>query len=233
MPIAIALRHVAFEDLGLLGPILDQAGWTTSYRDAPIADLSDPLIENCDLLVVLGGPIGAYETDTYPFLVRELDLLERRLANDRPTLRICLGSQLMARALGARIYPGRTKEIGWGRLDLTSDGRSSCLQHLERGDAQVLHWHGDTFDLPNGATRLASNANYDNQAFSFGRRALATQFHLEADPHRLEQWYVGHAAELAAAGVSIAELRRSTVAAAPMLQETARSIFTDWLKQIA
>lgn len=233
MPTAIALRHVPFEDLGLLGLVLDQAGWSISYREAPTGDLTDPSIERTDLLVVLGGPIGAYETEAYPFLAREIDIIERRLADDRPTLGICLGSQLMAKALGAQVYPGPTKEIGWGRLDLAEDGHSSCLRHLGNDDAQVLHWHGDTFDLPAGAVRLASNVNYANQAFAFGRRALATQFHIEADPHHLEQWYVGHAAELAATGVSIAKLRTDTAAIAPRLPETARLIFTEWLEQIS
>jgi GMP synthase (glutamine-hydrolysing) len=134
------------------------------------------------LLIVLGGPIGAYETDTYPFLAAEIALLERRLMHDRPTLGICLGSQLMAKALGARVFPGPLKEIGWGRIDLTEAGAGSSLASLGSEDSEVLHWHGDTFDLPAGAVRLACNANYENQAFAFGQAALALQFHAEADP---------------------------------------------------
>jgi hypothetical protein len=121
------------------------------------------------LLIVLGGPIGAYETDTYPFLAAEIALLERRLMHDRPTLGICLGSQLMAKALGARVFPGPLKEIGWGRIDLTEAGAGSSLASLGSEDSEVLHWHGDTFDLPAGAVRLACNANYENQAFAFGK----------------------------------------------------------------
>jgi GMP synthase (glutamine-hydrolysing) len=141
------------------------------------------------LLIVLGGPIGAYETDTYPFLAAEIALLERRLMHDRPTLGICLGSQLMAKALGARVFPGPLKEIGWGRIDLTEAGAGSSLASLGSEDSEVLHWHGDTFDLPAGAVRLACNANYENQAFAFGQAALALQFHAEADPGSLEKWY--------------------------------------------
>ena len=159
--------------------------------------------------MVLGGPIGAYETDIYPFLKSEIDLIEYRLSRDLPTLGICLGSQLMAKALGSRVFAGPVKEIGWGGIALTRDGASSCLNPLGEADARVLHWHGDSFDLPAGARRLASNAHYENQAFAYGRNALALQFHLEADPRQLEEWYVGHAVELAAAKVSI--LRRSIV----------------------
>jgi GMP synthase (glutamine-hydrolysing) len=229
---AIALRHVAFEDLGLLSAILDQAGWDVSFCEAPIEDLSDLAIERADLLIVLGGPIGVYETDAYPFLAKEIALLERRLAKDRPTLGICLGSQLMARALGSRVFPGPVKEIGWGHVVLTQAGRDSSLSCLADGHAAVLHWHGDTFDLPAGAVRLASNDVYDNQAFAYGQRGLALQFHLEADPRQLEEWYVGHAVELAAAGLSVRDLRAATAIVAGRLRGQAESIFNGWLRAI-
>lgn len=230
---AVALRHVPFEDLGLLQPILRQAGWAVAYRDAPRDDLFDPIIERSDLLIVLGGPIGVYEADAYPFLAAELELLKRRLAKGLPTLGICLGSQLIAAALGARVFSGPTKEIGWGRIELTEAGRRSCLRSLGEDGALVLHWHGDTFDLPNGATRLASNTHYDNQAFACGENVLALQFHVEADPDALESWYVGHAVELAAARVSVPLLRRASVAVRAQARTQAHAIFSEWLGKIA
>src|ERR1700728_5044191 len=208
---AVAVRHVAFEDLGLLAPIMEREGWDVSFCEAAVDDLRHPSIRGADLVVVLGGPIGVYETDDYPFLSSEIALIEYRLSRDLPTLGICLGSQLMARALGSRVFKGPIKEIGWGTVDLTGEDRSSCLQALQGDDAVVLHWHGDTFDLPREATRLASNQNYENQAFAYGRNALALQFHLEADPRQLEEWYVGHAVELAAAQVSVPDLRAATL----------------------
>jgi GMP synthase (glutamine-hydrolysing) len=208
---AIALRHVAFEDLGLLAPVLEREGWDIAYREASMDDLDDASLRDADLLVVLGGPIGVYEADSYPFLAGEMALIEQRLSRDLPVLGICLGAQLMARALGARVYPGPVKEIGWGRVELTGEGAASCLSPLQEDDAAVLHWHGDTFDLPDTAQLLASNQHYQNQAFAHGRNALALQFHLEADPHGLEQWYVGHAAELGHAKMSVAALRAETV----------------------
>lgn len=229
---AVALRHVAFEDLGLLRPVLAAGGWEVTYRDVPTDDLADPAIDNADLLIVLGGPIGVYETTDYPFLVNEIALLERRLARNLPTLGICLGSQLMAKALGARVFAGPAKEIGWGQVELTDAGRASCLKPLGEAGAQILHWHGDTFDLPEGATRLAFNANYDNQAFGYGDAALALQFHVEADPHALEAWYVGHTAELSAAKVPVVRLREDTAAVAAGAATQARRIFADWLRQI-
>ena len=228
---AVALRHVAFEDLGLLAPIMAREGWDVSYCEAAVDDLSHPSIKNAHLVIVLGGPIGVYETNDYPFLTAELALIEHRLSHDLPTLGICLGSQLMARALGSRVFKGKVKEIGWGAIELTEEGRSSCLKPLQEDDAVVLHWHGDTFDLPREATRLASNRNYENQAFAFGRNSLALQFHLEADPRQLEEWYVGHTSELAATQISVADLRAATQRHRSGMAQRADRIFSDWLRQ--
>jgi GMP synthase (glutamine-hydrolysing) len=230
---AIALRHVAFEDLGLLSSVLDREGWDVAFCDAATDDVSHSSVRNADLLIVLGGPIGVYDTGSYPFLTSEIALLERRLAHGHPTLGICLGSQLMAKALGARVYAGDIKEIGWGRVDLTEQGLASCLGSLAHDHAEVLHWHGDSFDLPDRAVRLASNGFYPNQAFSYGRHALALQFHLEADPRQLEEWYVGHSVELAAAGVAVSDLRAATARVADRLPVQANEIFTSWVRGIS
>jgi len=228
---AIALRHVAFEDMGLLAPIMEREGWNISFCEAAVDDLTHRSIRNADLVVVLGGPIGVYETESYPFITQEIALIEHRLRRQLPTLGVCLGAQLMAKALGSRVYSGNVKEIGWGPIRLTEAGTSSCLKCLG-DDAQVLHWHGDTFDLPDAASRLTSNMNYENQAFAFGDNALALQFHLEAEPRQLEEWYVGHAAELAAANVSVTELRAATSNCATALAPRADRVFTEWLDQI-
>lgn len=228
----VALRHVAFEDLGLLAPILRHAGWDIDIRDATTADLDDAAIAAADLLIVLGGPIGVGDSADYPFLGPEIALVERRLRDDRPILGICLGSQIMAKALGSRVYPGGAKEIGWGRLQLTDTGKASCLAPLAEPDAAVLHWHGDTFDLPDGATHLAASPLYPNQAFAYGRHALALQFHIEADPVRLEDWFVGHTVELGAARISVPELRAATARAAPHVIPRASRIFARWLDEI-
>jgi GMP synthase (glutamine-hydrolysing) len=230
---AVALRHVAFEDLGLLAPIMDRHGWDVSFCEAAVDDLAHHSIRNADLIIVLGGPIGVYETDAYPFLTNEIALLEYRLSRGLPTLGICLGSQLMAKALGGRVFKGPIKEIGWGTIELTKEGASSCLGALRDDDAVVLHWHGDSFDLPAGASRLASNQNYDNQAFAYGHNALALQFHLEADPRQLEEWYVGHAVELAAAGISVTDLRAQTLKHKAGLASRAEHVFGQWLRQIS
>jgi GMP synthase (glutamine-hydrolysing) len=232
MKTAIAIRHVHFEDLGSLEPALECAGYQIRYADCAVDDIAalDPVAP--DLVVVLGGPIGAYETDLYPSLKDELTLLEMRLAANRPTIGICLGAQLMARALGARVYPTGLKEIGWSPLILRPAGCESAIRHLGEDDTAVLHWHGDTFDLPAGATLLASTEICANQAFSWGRNALAFQFHPEATASRLEQWFVGHACEIAATKLSVATLRADTMRHAARLETQARKCFAEWLTSI-
>jgi GMP synthase (glutamine-hydrolysing) len=225
---AIAIRHVHFEDLGAFDDVLRHHGYTVRYCDACIDDIGgvDPLAP--DLIVVLGGPISAYEELTYPFLGQELALIERRLAAARPTLGICLGAQLMARALGAWVYPAPEKEIAWGKVQLTEAGRNGPLRHFV--GAPVLHWHGDTFDLPEGAELLASTEICPNQAFSFGRQALACQFHPEITASGFERWLVGHAVELATvAGISPAALRRDTERFAPVAARRGEACLSEWL----
>jgi len=231
---ALAIRHVPFEDLGSFEPVLKKEGYTIQYVEAGLDDFAsiDPI--RPDLFAILGGPIGAYEEAAYPFLAKELRLLEGRLKADRPTIGICLGSQLMARALGARVYPGHQKEIGWTPIVLTRAGRQSCLRHLAQESTPVLHWHGDTFDLPQGATSLASTDVYVNQAFSWGRGALALQFHLEATARALERWFIGHACEIATSkGMSVPQLREDTRRWAPLLESYGPCCFEEWLRHIA
>lgn len=232
MKTAVAIRHLVFEDLGSFAAVLAGRGIRLDYLDAGVDDLAqiDPL--GVDLLVVLGGPIGAYEEAIYPFINDELALLRRRLAEDRPTLGICLGAQLMARALGASVYPGPAKEIGWKPLQLTEAGRQSPLAALAPELTSMLHWHGDTFDLPEGATLLASTDICRHQAFAWGRHALGFQCHPEALGRYLERWLIGHACELGATGMSVPQLRADNAQYAPALEIQGRRCFDDWLAQV-
>ena len=216
MRLALVIRHVACEDLGNLALVLQQRGLALRYVEAGVEDLTQLNFLAPEVLIVLGGPIGVYQEYAYPFLTDELRALERRLAADRPTLGICLGAQLMARALGARVYPGPRKEIGWAPLDVSEAGRRSCLRYLAKGETAVLHWHGDTFELPAGATHLASTPAYDNQAFAWGTRGLALQCHAEVTARGLERWFLSHAHEIDHThGVSVGQLRKDTQHYAP------------------
>jgi GMP synthase (glutamine-hydrolysing) len=223
----LAIRHVAFEDLGAFGPVFRDAGYAIQYCDAGLHDIASAS-SSADLVVVLGGPIGACEEDKYPFVVDELRLLERRLADSRPTLGVCLGAQLVARAMGARVYPGLRKEIGWSPIDLTPEGRQSPLARLESG--AVLHWHGDTFDLPAGSVRLASTAVTENQAFAFGPGILALQFHVEVETANFERWLIGHTVEIASVpGLSVVALRRDAQNLSAATSSCGQQMLRDWI----
>ncbi|MCP5328145.1 MAG: glutamine amidotransferase [Steroidobacteraceae bacterium] len=227
MKTAVAIRHIHFEDLGTLEPLLRERGYSVRYVEATTDDLAALDVAGPALLVVLGGPVGAFDEALYPFLAAELQLVRRRLAVRRPVLGICLGAQLIARALGAKVYPLGVKEIGFGSLELTQQGRSSVLSALQ--DVPVLHWHGDQFDIPRDAVRLAGTAVGANQAFALGTQVLGLQFHLEVDTGQLERWLVGHACELGAAGIDPRALRIQAMQAQGPLGAAARAVFAAWL----
>jgi GMP synthase (glutamine-hydrolysing) len=227
---AAAIRHVPFEDLGTFEPMLRQAGYDVRYIEAGLDDVGAAGLDEADLLIVLGGPIGAYEEAGYPILVDELALLDRRLSSDRPTLGICLGAQLIARALGSRVYSTGVKEIGWAPLELRNAGRAGVLRHLD--GFNVLHWHGDTFDLPDGCELLASTAVCRHQAFARGPNLLALQFHPEVDERNIERWLIGHACELAGAGIDPAALRARSREAAPALRPAGDALIAEWLQSV-
>jgi len=230
MKAVIAIRHLDFEDLGTLEPLLASRGYTVRYLDATTDDLRTVDTASADLLVVLGGPIGAFDDTLYPFIKDELAMIQQRLESRRPLLGICLGAQLMARALGAGVASMGVKEIGFAPLTLTPAGGASPLAAL--GRVPVLHWHGDRFDIPAGATRLAGTAICANQAFSIGGHVLALQCHLEADPRRIERWLVGHACELAQAGIDPRALRAEAQALRSDLPVAAQAAFASWLDGI-
>jgi GMP synthase (glutamine-hydrolysing) len=225
----LAVRHVAFEDLGLLGPLVAARGYGVRYHDAGIQPFDAETLLAPDLLIVLGGPIGVYER--YPFIADEVAAIAVRLEADKPMLGICLGAQIMAAALGARVAPGPVKEIGWAPLTLTADGQKSVLAPL--GATPVLHWHGDNCELPTGCTRLASTPHCPVQAFARTPSQLALQFHLETEPARFESWLVGHTVELGKAGVDPRQLRTQARTVGPATRELGQKVLAAWLDKAA
>lgn len=231
----LAIRHLAFEDLGLLAPALRARGFDRCITlDAGVDALDEASIgarvDAADLVIVLGGPIGAYDDALYPFLRDEIALIRRRLDFGRPLLGVCLGAQLMARALGAEVrpMPHGHKEIGFAPVSLSASGLASALAPLAESQP-VLHWHGDQFEIPAGASSLATTALCPNQAFEIGSTALALQFHLEADPARLEQWLIGHAGELSQAGVSLQTLREDAAHHGAGLRAALDAVLDRWI----
>lgn len=223
-----AIQHLAFEDLGAWEDVFYQLGLRVRYFEAGIDDLRKAY-EYKGLTIILGGPIGVYETEDYPFLQQEIDLLKVRLEKNLPTLGICLGAQLIAHALGAKVYAGHSKEIGWSKLTLPV-AENNPLQALE--NIEVLHWHGDTFDLPEQAELLASSDLYPNQAFRVGQNILALQFHTEVASESLEKWLIGHTCELRKAQINIPTLRADHQSYAPALEQAASSVLMHYLENL-
>lgn len=155
-----------------------------------------PETDNFNTLIIMGGPMSV--NDDIDYIRREVDLVKDFIANGKKVFGVCLGAQIMAKALGAKIYVGPQKEIGWYDIELTEEGLKdqfmrSLAIHPEVGDLwkrfKVFHWHGETFDIPHGAVRLASSALYPNQAFRYGNNAYAFQFHIEVSKGMIYDWF--------------------------------------------
>lgn len=227
---ALVIQHLAFEGLGNLAPVLQAEGYQLEYRQAGV-DALDMQPEDYDLWVILGGPIAAYDTADYPFLKTEQTLLATRIGLRKPVLGICLGAQLIAAACGARVYAGAQKEIGWYPIKLRAS--NSPLTHLLTEQETVLHWHGDTFDLPAQAELLASSAIYPHQAFRIGTHVLALQFHPEIERAAFEAWLIGHAGEIQQAGLKVKALRADAERYCQGMQAGAQRCWQAWLQGLS
>jgi len=223
----LAVRHLAFENLGVFEAVLAERGFDIAYLGAGGRPIDAAILLEPDLLVVLGGPIGVNDTGLYPWLQAEIDAVRERVLAQRPTLGICLGAQIIATALGARVYPGKAKEIGWAPVTLSEAGQASPLRHLAA--SPTLHWHGDTFDVPEGARLLASTELTPHQAFDWGDKVLALQFHPEFKAADMEAWLVGHTMELGLAKVDIPALRAATAVHGQAQASAGRAMLANWL----
>ncbi|MDI6835773.1 MAG: glutamine amidotransferase [Rhizobiaceae bacterium] len=224
---ALILRHLTFEDLGSFAPVLEDEGYRPVLIEAGIDPLPDPL--DADLVVVLGGPIGVNDEQAYPSMTAEREWLAPRLAARRPTLGICLGAQLMAAALGAKVAPMLGKEIGFAPLELTEAGRKGPLAALD--GVSVLHWHGEAFETPTMAENLATTSACATQAFALAPNVLGLQFHPEAgELPTFERWLIGHSVELAQAGIRPEDLRRAAEENGPSLRIAGQAMLNTWLR---
>ena len=205
MPTALVLQHVAVEGPGLLGAALQARGIT--LRTVHV-HAGQPVPARCDAdaLVVMGGPMGVYESDRYPHLDDERRLIDHTLGVGRPIIGTCLGSQLLASALGARVYKNTRKEIGWHEVELAAAAVDDALFAGAPRRFTPVHWHGDVFDLPAGAVPLASSRITPHQAYRHGRNVYGLLFHLELDRPQLDSWITAFAEELASERIAPAEI---------------------------
>lgn len=186
-PTVLVFRHAPHEGLGAIAGALKRAGLAPRLVDTPRAErIPDP--RRFAGLIVMGGPMGVYERRRFPFLQAEITALRRAIRAGRPVLGVCLGAQLIAHALGARVYPNRRKEIGWFSVRRTAAGARDPLFQRMPAAPRVFQWHGDTFDLPRGARRLATAPLCRNQAFVHGTNVYGLQYHLEIEAAMIADW---------------------------------------------
>jgi len=184
----LVCQHVAYEILGTLNPLFKQNGFRIRYVNfGRFPDLK-PKLEGYEGLVILGGPMNTDQEQQYPHLTEEIRKIEQALKIDIPVLGICLGAQLIARALGAKVGRNPQREIGWKEVFLTEEGRGDPVLKNFAANEKIFHWHGDQFEIPKGAVHLAYSQLCENQAFRVGNKIYGFQFHLEVDEPMVERW---------------------------------------------
>lgn len=189
------LQHVPFEGLASIEQWLTTKDHILSVTRFYKGDTL-PSVDHLDWVIVMGGPMNIYENDKYPWLTWEKHFIEEAIKKNKIVIGICLGSQLIADVLGSKVYKAQKKEIGWYPIEVTTEAQNYPVFASFSASFPVFHWHGDTFDLPAGAVRLAYSEVCANQAFIYGDRVLGLQFHLESTQDSVRQIIENCASEL-------------------------------------
>lgn len=225
----LTIQHIACEPLGSLEPEatgLAEFHYLRPYLDEPVPNS----LQGWDGLIILGGPLAAYETGKYAFLEDELDLIRTAIAVDFPMLGICLGSQLIAAATGARVFDGNRREVGWGEVALSADAATDTLFSGLPSPLPVFQLHGDTFDLPSAAISMAGNNIYPNQAFRLGQKIYGLQFHVEMTPDLATRWVRIYDSYISETGIAPERLLDDLNTRCRDLRATARQIINRFLE---
>ncbi|MEK7229759.1 MAG: GMP synthase [Candidatus Binatota bacterium] len=230
----LIFQHAPEEGVGSFAQVFERE--RVSYHCVRLfeGELPDENWDEIAAVVILGGPMSVDEEERHPFLKWEKTILRTALKQEVALLGICLGAQLIAAAGGAQVYHGNFKEIGWYPISMTLEGEmDSLLGHLP-DKASVFQWHGDSFDLPKGAQRLASSIYYDNQAFRMGRNVYGLQFHLEVTPAMIDLWIDQHSKELARlAYISPDKMRADTATYSPTLKYYGERFFSEFIRRVS
>lgn len=226
------IRHESHVHLGNFEAVLLDHGYEIEVVDASAPDFEAALdaARDADLLIVLGSAAGVYEADRHAFIRPEIAAVQQRLAAEQPTLGVCFGAQLIAAALGSDVRPGASVEVGYRDLAVTDEGLSSPVRHTV--GVPMAEWHGDTFDLPAGTTRLASSAAYENEAYGIGDWMLAVQFHPELTDEMHEEWLVSGLRYVTDAGYDPDELRADRARSGAAMQEASARMLADYLERL-
>jgi len=231
---ALVLQHIACEPPGVFEDVLDERGAELHRVELDAGELL-PDWHDFDAIVAMGGPMSANDDESLPWLTDEKRLIAEAVTEGKPFWGVCLGVQLLAASLDARVYPGPTPEVGLLPVSLTAEGHHDPVFGGASGELVTLQWHGDTFDLPEGAVRLASSPAYENQAFRF-ERAYGVQFHLEVSTEMAREW-----AEVPEYVTSLertlgVEKAPSFLAAieerGPEMRAAGRALFEHWLDRV-
>lgn len=232
---ALVIRHQKSVHLGILADILKNNNFDIHQIDLYKNDISKINPLDHDIVISLGGGFGAYNTEQYPYLKTEVEFLKKRIEADKPTLGICLGAQMIAAALGAKVYVGsQGMELGWKPLNVNEQGQNSPVRHFDGELTQMMFSHGDTFDLPEGTTLLASTPQYSNQAFTYGKNIMALQFHPEVDIDVVEEFLILLVGKLSGSNTlyDIHQIRKDTKENADIMKEQTSKFFKEWLEVI-
>jgi len=230
----LVFQHDPFEDLGFFSEVLEKQ--RTAYRvlrlfhgEMPAEDW-----ERIGALIILGGPMSVNDEEEYPFLRWEKRIIRAAIDEAVPVVGICLGAQLIAVTLGTMVYHGRVKEIGWSPISITPHGQVDSLLGYLPENATVFQWHGDGFELPSGAIRLASSVNYKNQAFRVGKNVYALQFHLEVTPPMIARWIDERSKDLAQAPYIMPDkILADTQNYAPILKYYGERFLSEFIRRAA
>ncbi len=227
-----AIQHIGYEDLGSFEPVLKNRGFNVRYFCSRNVDYQGLFAQDPDLLVVLGGPMSVYDTERHPWILHEQKFVEDRIECEKPLLGICFGAQMIARALGANVYAGpQGKEIGWSKIILNEEGKKTPFRHLDGALTEMMHWHGDTFDLPDGAVLLASSDLYKKQAYTYSHYVFAMQCHPEVTQNKLKLWYSGGKDEIAEVGKTMQEMVDLAAKNIDTLSLQAAKFLNEWLDE--
>jgi len=224
----LVLQHHRCENLGTIADALQQAHIEPRYIRSDAGEPIPKELGDAAGVIVMGGPQSVYEQDKFPYLRDEMRLIEDALRRERPVLGVCLGSQLLAATLGAKVCPGRKKQIGWFPVTLTDAGAVDSLFAGVPRTFVACHWHGDVFDLPHGATLLASSALTAHQAFRYGKNTYALLFHMEVTLPQIRTMVETFADELRTAGVDARALLTQTKKHVAAAQKIGAGIYQRW-----
>lgn len=232
-PKILVFQHVPYEPLGTLDPLLKEAGFRIRYVNYGRDPYQRPSLDKYEALIVLGGPMNAHQIDTYPNLATEVDVIREAVDAGMSVLGICLGAQLLAKALGGQVSRNDEREIGWYDVHLTAAGQVDPVISTFASAQSVFQWHEDGITLPDGADNLATSPASDVQAFRYGDHAYGFQFHLEVNSSLVERWLTVPANQpilAAEAGrVDPQEIRQQTDERIGALQELSRQTFSRWI----